>query len=156
MAEYHKQDEPTDMLGAQLQVLPPDILDPWQDFVATFEGKLGDGKATFNRSPKRQSLEEEYTNYVTASYASTTSDAALRFWTVSFTMECTCVDRHNSNRQMKQCFLPFFALLWITCPFRRQQLHANAFSLRVQRLMWRKGTVYCRGLWKLSRSSNSH
>ena len=93
MTEYHKQDEPTDMLGAQLQVLPPEVLDPWQDFMAIFEEKLGDGKATFNHSPKRRSLEEEYSAYamVSSDFGSITSDA-LRFWTVSFTMECTCID----------------------------------------------------------------
>jgi hypothetical protein len=60
------------------------VLDGWHDFIADFEDRLDDGKATFSRhaATVQQTVEEEYSTYVMGAPSSGMMLDTLKFWQV--------------------------------------------------------------------------
>lgn len=81
MEEYREQNKPTVTSAVEHQNV---VLDAWEVIVAGFDLELADGKETFGRNTTQQSVQEEYSIYVTGALSAGSTTDTLAFWKVSY------------------------------------------------------------------------
>jgi hypothetical protein len=79
MDEYREVGKPTTASANERQDV---VLNGWQLCIANLDAELADGKDTFNRKPAQQSVQEEYTIYVSGALSAGSTFDPMGFWKV--------------------------------------------------------------------------